>query len=173
MLFRSTALSITSGKQPWFFDIACCNHMTPDESQFSDKVPLEHPITIYTVDRTPMPVSHKVTITSPCLSLSDTFHIPKLSFNLLSIGQLCELGIDLLFTNHGMDVQDPRTGPVLGTGRKVGRIFEVHELKIPSQVVSVAATTATPSPDLWQALLGHPSLCRLQLLASQGHFGSV
>ena len=22
----STALSVTSGKQPWFFDIACCNH---------------------------------------------------------------------------------------------------------------------------------------------------
>ena len=28
----STALSITSGKQPWFFDIACYNHMTPNES---------------------------------------------------------------------------------------------------------------------------------------------
>ena len=28
----STALSVTSGKQPWFFDTACCNHMTPDES---------------------------------------------------------------------------------------------------------------------------------------------
>ena len=112
-----------------------------------------------------MPVSHNGTITSTCLSLNDTFHIPKLSLNLLSVGQLCELGIDLLFTNHGMDVQDPRTGPVLGTGRKVGRIFEVHDLKIPSQVVSVAATTATPSPDLCHA--------RLQLLASQGHLGSV
>ena len=122
--------------------------MTPDESQFSDKVPLEHPITIYTVDRTPMPVSHKGTITSPCLSLSDTFHIPKLSFNLLSVGQLCELGINLLFTNHGVDVQDPRTGQVLGTGCKVGRMFEVHDLKIPSQVVSVAAITVTPSLDL-------------------------
>ena len=52
----------------------------------------------------PMPVSHKRTISSPCLSLSDTFHIPKLSLNLLSIGQLYELGIDLLFTNHDVDV---------------------------------------------------------------------
>ena len=33
VLFRtSTALSVTSGKQPWFFDTACCNHITPDES---------------------------------------------------------------------------------------------------------------------------------------------
>ena len=70
-------------------------------------------------------------------------------------------------------MQDPRTGQVLGTGCKVGRMFEVHDLKIPSQVVSAAATTATPSPNLWHAHLGHPSLSRLQLLASQGHLGLI
>ena len=73
----------------------------------------------------------------------------------------CELGVDLLFTNHVVDVQDPRTGQVLGTGRKVGRMFKVHDLKIPSQVVSAAATTTTSSPDLWHARLGHSSLSRL------------
>lgn len=78
--------------------------MTPDEFQFSDKAPLEHLITIYIADGTPIPVSHKRTISSPCLSLSDTFHIPKLSLNLLFVGQLCELGVDLLFTDHGVDV---------------------------------------------------------------------
>ena len=57
-----------------------------------------------------MPVSHKGTISSPCLSISDTFHIPKLSLYLLSVSQLCELGIDLLFINHGVDVQDPLMG---------------------------------------------------------------
>ena len=72
-----------------------------------------------------------------------------------------------------MDVQDPWTSQVLGTGHKVGHMFEVHDLKIPSQVVSAATATATPSPDLWHARLGHPSLSCLQLLASQGHLGSV
>ena len=57
--------------------------MTPDESQFSDKALLKHPIIIYTTDGTPMPISHKGTISSACLSLSDTFHIPKLSLILL------------------------------------------------------------------------------------------
>ena len=28
----STAFSVTSSKQSWFFDTACSNHMTPDES---------------------------------------------------------------------------------------------------------------------------------------------
>ena len=125
----STSLFVTSGKQPWFFNIACCDHMTPYESQFSNKAPLEHPITIYTVDETPMSISHKGTISSPCLSFNDAFHIPKLSLNLLFVDPLCELGIDLLFTNYDMDVQDPRTSQVLGTGRKVGHMFEVHDLK--------------------------------------------
>ena len=62
--------------------------MTSNEFQFSDKAPLEHPITIYTADGTPMPISHKGTISSFSLSLNDTFHIPKLSLNLLSVGQL-------------------------------------------------------------------------------------
>ena len=57
----STALFVTSGKQPWFFDTACFNHITLDESQFSNKAPLKHPITIYTADGTPMPISHKGT----------------------------------------------------------------------------------------------------------------
>ena len=52
-------------------------------------------------------------------------------------------------------------------------MFEVHDLKIPSQVVSAAATTATSSPDLWHAPLGHPSLSHLQLLASKDHLGSI
>ena len=62
---------------------------------------------------------------------------------------------------------------MLGIGRKVGRIFKVHDLKIPSQVGSTVASTTTLSPDLWHARLGHPSLSRLQLFASQGHLGSV
>ena len=93
--------------------------MTLDESQFSNKTPLEHPITIYTADGTPILVSHKGTISSHCLSLSDTFHIPNLSLNLLFVGQLCELDIDLLFTNHGVDVQDPRMIKYLGQAVKL------------------------------------------------------
>ena len=55
---------------------------------------------------------------------------------------------------------------MLGTGRKVGRMFKVHDLKIPSQVVFAAATTITILLlELWHA--------NLQLLASQGHLGSI
>ena len=63
--------------------------MTLDESQFSDKAPLAHLISIYTADGTPMLVSHKGIISFP---------------SLLSVGQLFELGVDILFINHGVNV---------------------------------------------------------------------
>ena len=51
--------------------------MFRDESQFFDKAPLAYPISIYTSDRTPMLVSHKGKISSPSLSLGDTFSYSK------------------------------------------------------------------------------------------------
>jgi hypothetical protein len=141
--------------------------MTPHASHFSQKTPLAPSPIIYTADSSHMSVSHIGTISSPDLTILDIYLVLKLSINLLSVGQLCELGPDLHFSNRGVDVQDPLTGKLLGTGRKIGRLFELCNLQIPSHMVSssVAATT-TLSPDLWHSRLGHASLSHLQLLAS-------
>ena len=44
------------------------------------------------------------------------FHVPDLSYNLCSAGQLAELGYRLIFYYSGCIVQDLRTGQELGTG---------------------------------------------------------
>jgi hypothetical protein len=170
----SPALSVISGNKSWLLDSACCNHMTPHASHFSQKTPLAPSSIIYTANSSYMSVSHIGTISSPDLTIPDTYLVPKLSLNLLSVSQLCELSLDLHFSNRGVDVQDPLTGKLLGTGRKIGRLFELCNLQIPSHMVSsfVAART-TLSLDLWHSHLGHASLSRLRLLASQGHLGSV
>jgi hypothetical protein len=112
------------------------------------------------------------TISTSNLSVSDTYLVPKLSLNLLSIGQLCELGLELKFSKKGVDVQDSQTGQLLGTGCKVGHHFELSFLQIPSSTTtSMAAITVTSN--LWHSRLGHASLSRVRLLASQGHLGSV
>ena len=86
--------------------------MTSNESQVSSKAPLAHLIYIYIVDGTPMLVSHKGTSSPapppPCPPIcSLVTPIPKLSLNFLSIGQIYELGIGVLFTDHGVNKQDP------------------------------------------------------------------
>ena len=43
----------------------------------------------------------------------------KLSYNLLSVGQLVELGYRIILDYFGCVVQDPKTGQELGTGCKI------------------------------------------------------
>jgi hypothetical protein len=69
-------------------------------------------------------------------------------------------------------VRDPQTGHLIGIGRKIGRLFEIYFLQIPSHL-SISVTAFTTSSSLWDSCLGNASLPRVHLLASQGHLGSV
>uniref|UniRef100_A0A2N9H768 Retrotransposon gag domain-containing protein n=1 Tax=Fagus sylvatica TaxID=28930 RepID=A0A2N9H768_FAGSY len=75
----SPALSVTSGNKSWP-DSACCNHMTPHASHFSQKTPLAPSPIIYTADFTYV-CYHIGTISSPNLTIPDTYLVPKLSLN--------------------------------------------------------------------------------------------
>ena len=82
----NTALSTISGTSPtWLLDSSCCNHMTssPDvvPSHTSTSLP-----TIYTANGSPMHVSHLGNVSTPALSISNVYHIPKLTHYLLSVG---------------------------------------------------------------------------------------
>ena len=48
-----------------------------------------------------MPITHTGTVTTSNLSLHDTYFVPSLALNLVSIGQLYELGLIVLFSPHG------------------------------------------------------------------------
>uniref|UniRef100_A0A2N9HQD7 Integrase catalytic domain-containing protein n=1 Tax=Fagus sylvatica TaxID=28930 RepID=A0A2N9HQD7_FAGSY len=122
-------------------DSACCNHMTDNPHLTSAHTPPVLP-TITTADGSAMTVSHVGSISTPNLSVSDVFCVPKLHLNLLSVGQLTELGLNLFFSSRGCLVQDSRTGQIVGTARKVGRLFELTSLHFPSSSVSAPVIAA-------------------------------
>ncbi|GKU96661.1 hypothetical protein SLEP1_g9872 [Rubroshorea leprosula] len=132
----STALPTIPGKVSWIFDSGCCNHMTSNSTLFSTLTPNTIAPPIHTADGSQMQVSQYGQVCTSTLTLPNTFLIPKLTFNLISVGQLCELGLELIFSTHGCLVQDPQTGQILGTGCKVGRLFELTSLHIPSSYIS-------------------------------------
>uniref|UniRef100_A0A2N9GX63 CCHC-type domain-containing protein n=1 Tax=Fagus sylvatica TaxID=28930 RepID=A0A2N9GX63_FAGSY len=105
---------------------------------FSSIIPTTHTPLIQTANGSHLAASHTGSVSTFTLSLSDTYLISNLTLNLISVGQLCELGFDLWFGSSGCRVQDPRTNQVLGTGRRVGRMFELTSLHLP--------TTSTPPP---------------------------
>ncbi|GFS41192.1 hypothetical protein Acr_00g0072940 [Actinidia rufa] len=171
---HSSALSTTSGTLPWLFDTACCNHMTSDTSLFSVTHPTTSVHPIHTADGSLMTTTHTGTIRTPALTINHAYLVPALSHNLLFVGQLCELGFYLHFSNSGCLVQDPRTGKTIGTGRKVGRLFELESLHAPHWSVAAASSSSSPiSFDLWHSRLGHVSMTTLQKLISRGYLGSV
>ena len=152
------ALSVTPGISfEWFLDSACCNHMTDNPHLITAHTPPILP-TITTADGSAMTVSHVSSISIPNLSISNAFCVSKLHLDLLSVGQLTELGLNLFFSSHGCLVQDSRIGQIIGTARKVGRLLELTSLHFPSSSVFSPVIVASASIELWHSRLGHVSL---------------
>ena len=100
----NTALSTISGTSPtWLLDSACCNHMTSSPVVVSLHTSTSLP-TIYTANGSPMHVSHLGNVFTLALSVSSVYHIPQLTHNLLSVGQIIELGFSLTFYSNGVVV---------------------------------------------------------------------
>jgi hypothetical protein len=118
----------------WYFDSTYCNHMSPNSQLYSSVIPTTHAPLIQTANGSHIAASHTGSVSTLTLSLSDTYLIPNLTLNLISVGQLCELGFDLWFGSFGCRVEDPRMNQVLGTGRRVGRcLSSLHSIYLPHQ----------------------------------------
>ena len=77
----------------------------------------------------------------------------------------------MTFSYHGCIVQDPQTRKIIGTSRRVGRLFEVVFLDVPSLPVACCATTVPQA--IWHSRLGYVSIPRLRLFISSGVLGQV
>ena len=162
----NTALSTISGTYPtWLLDFSCFNHMTYSHDVVPSHTSTSLP-TIYIENGSPMHVSHLGNVSTPTLFVSNVYQIPKLTHNLLSVGQLTELGFSLTFSSTGVVVQDSHTRQIVGTACKVGRLFELIFLHLPSSHLSTYAVSGqnTPSLALWHSRLGHASISRVKQL---------
>jgi hypothetical protein len=170
----SFILSVLLGtSSPWLFDSTCCNHMTPQPTSSTIYVPSPHSSLIHTIDGSITTVKNIGTINTSSLFVLEVFHVPELSFNLLSVGQLCEFGYKLVFDFSGVHVQDPRMSQTIGTRRRIGRMFELSSLHLPTTSISTSVFSSPPPFALCHLRLSHASASRIQLLASKGLLGSV
>ena len=88
----SSSLSALSGMSPtsWLMDSACCNHMTPHSSLFSELQLAPHPLNICTTNGSTMSGHNIGSVSTSNLSIPGVFNVPDLSYNLFSMGQLAE-----------------------------------------------------------------------------------
>lgn len=172
----STALSASAstGISPWYFDSGCSNHMTSDSSIFSSKSSESFFPTISTANGSSMKVEHVGHVSTPTLSLPNTYYVRNLMFNLVSVGQLCDLGLSVTFFPTGCVVQDLQTRQTLGIGRRHGKLFQLIHLRLPITTAAVTSTSPSSVPfGIWHSRLGHVSLSRLRFLISKGVLGST
>ena len=99
----SSSLSVLYGMSPtsWLMDSACCNHMTPHSSLFSELKSAPHPLNIRTANGSTMSGHNIGSISTSNLSVPGVFNVPDLSYNLFSVGQLAELGYRIIFDYSG------------------------------------------------------------------------
>ena len=94
--------------------------MTSDSTIFDAPTILSTSHVVHAANNSTMHIKSINTIQTCNLSLPNTLLVLKLSLNLIFVGQLYELGVNLLILSHGYTVQDPQTGKILGVGRKIG-----------------------------------------------------
>ena len=101
--FYFSSLSVLSGMSPtsWLMDSACCNHMTPHSSLFSELKPAPHPLNICTANGSTMSGHNIDSVSTSNLLVPGVFNVPDLSYNLFSVGQLAELGYRIIFDYFG------------------------------------------------------------------------
>ena len=91
-------------------DSACCNHITPHSSLFSELKPEPHPFNIRTANDSTM-FGHNIgSISTSNLSVPEVFNVPDLSYNLFSMRQLAKLGYRIIFDYSECIMQDLRMG---------------------------------------------------------------
>jgi hypothetical protein len=105
-------------------DADCSRHMTGDKKWFSNLTPLSHKEYVtFRDDKKGKVLGTGVFKVNNNFTLKDVTLVNKLGYNLLSVSQLVEADLDVLFRKSGSKVLDPRGNLVCGISR-IGKIFQ-------------------------------------------------
>jgi len=111
MLNTVAANASTNVDNLWYVDSGASNHMTYHGEWFRDVRNLENPGYVETGDDTSHPIAHIGNVPLAMQDgkikyLSDVLHVPNITKNLVSIGQMIEQGLQVWFNPDGCYVED-------------------------------------------------------------------
>jgi hypothetical protein len=154
--------------KPWYFDSAASNHMTNTALPLNNVQKYKGNLHIRTADGNPLSITAVGDISA---LLNTVFVSPKLSTNLISVGQLVDNNCDVHFSKSGCFVQDQVSGKMIAKGPKVGRLFPL--LLSPSPMSNyVACNVVQCDNQVWHRRLGHPNSHVLRVLFKSGLLGN-
>ncbi|KAI9198168.1 hypothetical protein LWI28_011280 [Acer negundo] len=104
----------------WYIDSAASNHMTSSLVPLANVKPYVGNMQIRTANGETLPIKSVGDIPNT-LPLTNVFHAPDLTSNLIYVGQLVDENCNVSFSKYGCVVQDQDSGKVIGKGSKCGR----------------------------------------------------
>jgi hypothetical protein len=104
--------------------------------------------------------------------LKDVFHVPTITKNLVSVGQMVEQGLQVTFNPNGCFVEDMKNqGKLIAKRERNGRMFTLYVNML--EVNSMLFTHGKGAGDIgiWHKRVGHVNLQRLKLMEKQNLVG--
>jgi hypothetical protein len=107
----------------WLMDSGCSRHMTSDKKWFSNLTPLSHKEYVtFGDDKKGKVLGTSVIEVNNHFTLKDVALVDELRYNLLSVSQLVDVDLDVLFLKSGSKVLDSHGDLVCGISR-IGKDF--------------------------------------------------
>ena len=158
-------LATTARDDSWVVDTGASFHATGNRSLLRDYVENQDLGKVYMGDANPCEVcgvgNTKVTLGNGIfLPLNNVRYVPKLTKNLVSIGQLDDLGYKTEFANGSWKIS--KGAMTIAKGKKVGSLY-LTEQKSGEALVSSESVDA----NLWHKRLGHISERGLKVLVTR------
>ncbi|CAM8965989.1 unnamed protein product [Rhodiola kirilowii] len=160
----------TEMDEAWFLDSGCSNHMTSNKEWFSE-IDESFQSTVKLGNNTRMQVkgigSIRLEIEGITQTIGKVYYVPDLTNNLLSIGQLQEKGVHILFKDGFCKVYHPDRGLIVNTKMRINRMFLVFAHKKATPSATCYKVEDDNKLQLWHRRFGHLNQRYIQAMQSK------
>ena len=134
----------------WYVYSGASNHMTSHKEWFSYLEKPMQPGVVATGDDTPHPIENVGEVPLSHVrqkgKLMNVLHVPTITKNLVSVGQIVDQGMQVRFTHLGCFIEEE--GQVIAQGRRDGRMFILDTNDIVAEIRACVSDRAEP-PGSW------------------------
>ena len=155
-------LGIDLEPDEWIKDSGCSRHITGNRKLFSTYKAYNGGNVIFGSDLRGKIIG-KGTISQDSLTTENVEHVDNLTYNLLSIGQICDNKCRVTFTEEDSEIV--KNGKIIGRGIRKGGIYVMKLGNKPED--RICLTTLDENSTLWHRRLGHANMQQIQSLVSK------
>lgn len=154
----------------WCLDSGATSHLCNDDSLFVNTQRVNSGLRLASSATTAIDamgdvkISTRVGKSDKSITLRETYHVPDLRTNLMSVAKLVDKGNTVTFTRHGAKVVDGN-GNLKIQAKRIGNLFYLNQ----DPQVANAATDITSPLTKWHRRLGHLNYGDLKTLINQGY----